>query len=233
MRRAWLYAAAAAAGVGAWWLVGQRDAGGIVGDLAQQLNDALNAIVKGARLTSAPYNKTTGVVPGAPEDLAAAAGLDVETYSLARMISSEEGRSSNTVKAAVAWAIQNKATMLGRSITDHLTRTTEPSHYGLYGTYILLDKSSALYREDSNGKPNRGDRDASTANDPYEGDATIAAGVRDGSIPDLTGGADQFDRPSGERDPDAVAAKRIAGGSVQVAVSGISDSDGIRFWRRA
>jgi hypothetical protein len=233
-RTAYLVAGGAALGLGAWWLANQYELGGVAGEASQLLNDALNAIVKGDRLTHAPYDKTTGVVPGRPEDLAEAAGLDVETYSLARMIASEEGRSNNRIKAAVAWAIKNKADSLGRTITDHLTRTVEPSHHGQYGTYILLDKSSASYREDKNGKPNRGDRDASTANDPYDGDAQIAAAVRSGQIADLTGGATQFDRPDGERDPDAVAAKRLEAGQVLADVPGIDpDVDGIRFWRAA
>lgn len=233
-RRAYLVAGGVALGLGAWWLLEQSELGGLPGEASQALNDALNAIVKGNRLTHAPYDKTTGVVPGQPEDLAAAAGLDVETYSLARMIASEEGRSNNTIKAAVAWAIKNKADSLGRTITDHLTRTLEPSHHGQYGTYILLDKSSSHYRESSLGKPIQGDRDASTANDPYDGDAQIAAGVLSGQIPDLTGGANQFDRPDGEDDPDAVAAKRVKAGQVLADVPGIDpDVDGIRFWRAA
>ncbi len=72
---------------------------------------------------------------------------------------------------------------------------------------------------------------ASTANDPYEGDIAIAQGILTGSIPDMTGGADQFDRPSGEANPDAVAANRIASGSHEVTVAGIDDG-GIRFWSK-
>ncbi len=233
-RTAYILAGGAALGLGAWWLADSDELGGLPGEAAQLVNDVLNGIVKGSRLTRAPYDTDTGVVPGLPSDLADAAGLDVETYSLARMIASEEGRSSNTIKAAVAWAIKNKADSLGRTITDHLTRTLEPSHHGFYGTYILLDESSSHYREDSTGKPNRGDRDASTANDPYDGDAQIAAAVLTGQIPDFTGGATQFDRPKGERDPDAIAANRIKSGQVVADVPGIDpDVDGIRFWRAA
>lgn len=229
-----MVAGGAALGLGAWWLARQSELAGLAGEASQAVNDALNAIVKGNRLTHAPYDKTTGVVPGAPEELAAAAGLDVETYSLARMIASEEGRSNNTIKAAVAWAIKNKADRLGRTITDHLTRTVEPTHRGFYGTYILLDQSSSHYSEDSDGNPNQGDRDASTANDPYDGDAQIAAAVQSGQIADFTGGAEQFDRPDHERNPGAVAKKRTDAGMVLADVPGIDpDADGIRFWRRA
>lgn len=233
-RTLYLVAGGAALGLGVWWLAGQPELGGVAGEASQLVNDALNAIVKGDRLTHAPYDKETGLVPGTPEELAAAAGLDVETYSLARMIASEEGRSNNTIKAAVAWAIRNKAELLGRTITDHLTRTVEPSHRGQYGTFILLDKSSSHYREDSKGNPIQGDRDASTANDPYSGDAQIADAVLSGRIPDLTGGANQFDRPKGEKDPAAVAKKRLDAGQVLADVPGIDpDVDGIRFWKGA
>jgi hypothetical protein len=224
MRRWWLYAAAAAAGA-SWWLLGQRDAGGVVGDLAQQLNDALNAIAKGSRLTSAPYDKTTGAVPGAPEDLAAQAQLDVDAYSLARLISSEEGRSNNSIKAAVAWAVLNRARSSGRGVTGLLTHARLPAHSGSYGTQRNIEQGTDGY--------NGSDRYASTANDPYEGDGVIAAGVISGQLPDPTGGAEYFDRP-GSEDADKVASNRAAAGLVLADVVGVDrDADGIRFWRSA
>jgi hypothetical protein len=225
MRRGWLYAAAAAAGVAAWWIFGQRDPGGLVGDLAQQLNDALNAIVKGDRLTHAPYDKTTGVVPGAPEDLAAEAQLDVDAYSLARMIASEEGRSNNSIKAAVAWAVANRAASSGRGVTGLLTHARLPAHSGSYGTQRNIEEGTAGY--------NGSDRYASTASDPYEGDGVIAAAVASGQLPDPTGGAEYFDRP-GSEDAEKVAANRAAAGLVLADVVGVDrDADGIRFWRTA
>ena len=42
--------------------------------------DILNNIVKGSRVTHAPYSKTTGLVPGTPDSLAASAGVGVEVY---------------------------------------------------------------------------------------------------------------------------------------------------------
>jgi hypothetical protein len=225
MRRAWLYAAAAAAGVGAWWLFGQRDPAGLVGDIAQQLNDALNAVVKGARLTSAPYDKTTGLVPGAPSDLADQAGLDLESYSLARLIASEEGRSNNSIKAAVAWAVLNHARSSGKSVTSLLTHAKLGAHSGSYGTQRNIEQGTDGY--------NGSDRYASTSSDPYEGDGTIAAAVVSGQLPDPTGGAEYFDRPAGE-DADRVAANRAAAGLVLADVVGVdADADGIRFWRSA
>jgi hypothetical protein len=125
------------------------------------------------------------------------------------MISSEEGRSSNTIKAAVGWAAMNHANAAGKSITAVLTQNK--NHQGLYGTQV------GGY--------------ASTALDPYEGDIAIATGILTGTIADMTGGADQFDRPSGEANPDAVAQNRIDSGSHEVTVAGIDDT-GIRFWSK-
>jgi hypothetical protein len=226
VRRATLYVAAAAAGAGAWWLFGQREAGGVVGDLSQGLNDALNAIVKGSRLTRASYDKTTGVVPGTPEELADLAGLDVEAYSLARLIASEEGRSSNSVKAAVAWAVLNHATNSGKSVTALLTHAKLAAHSGSYGTQRNIEEGTPGY--------NGSDRYASTAADPYEGDGAIAAAVIAGQLADPTNGAEYFDRPAGESDPDKIAANRAASGLVLADVFGVdADADGIRFWRAA
>lgn len=209
----------------AWWyLYGRHDeSSGLLGNL-NQLLASLTSVGRGARLTRAPYDTTTGVVPGDPDALAAEAGLDVETYSLARAISSEEGRSSEAIKVAVAWAIKNYATKHGKSFTSLLTRANNTDHAGSYGTQKDIDPSSP--------EQGQSDRYASTSLDPYDDDRQIAIAVRTGSIPDTTSGADQFDRPRGERDPDAVAAKRIGAGAELVQVDGI-DGDAIRFWRTA
>jgi hypothetical protein len=227
-RTAYLLAGGAAAGFVAWWLLGQSDDGGAIGEASQLLNDALNAIVKGAKLTHAPYDKTTGVVPGSPAELAAQAGVDVEVYSLARMIASEEGRSSNVIKAAVAFAAINRATSKGEGITALVTRALVPSHSGSYGTQRNIDPNKG-------GDPENGpsDRYCSTANDPYAGDADIAGQCYTGVLDDFTGGAVEFDRPGQERDPEKVAADRAAEGLVALTVPGIDvEADGIRFWGR-
>lgn len=193
------------------WALARDDGEGatVVDKLGDGAMDLLDGILRGTRVTNAPYSKTTGAVNVPPETLAAQAGVDVDTYSLARMISSEEGRSSNTVKAAVGWAAMNHSNNAGKTITAVLTQNK--NHQGLYGTQV------GGY--------------ASTALDPYEGDIAIANAILTGALPDPTGGADQFDRPSGEKDPDAVAANRIASGSHEVSVDGIDDG-GIRFWSK-
>jgi hypothetical protein len=220
-----------AGGVAWWWLYGRHDEpGGVLGDLNQILA-ALTSIGRGSRLTRDPYDTTTGLVEGSPAELAAAANLDVETYSLARAVASEEGRSSELIKIAVAHAITNHARKAGRSITAVVTGARNPAHQGSYGTQKDIDPGE-LDDEGKPTNPNEGksDRYVSTALDPYAQEGQIAAGVIDGSIPDPTGGADQFDRPAGEKDPDRIAQNRIDAGAELVEVSGI-DGNAIRFWR--
>jgi hypothetical protein len=193
------------------WALSRDDGEGatVTDKLGDGAMDLLDAILRGNRVTNAPYSKTTGAVNVSPETLAAQAGVDVDTYSLARMISSEEGRSSNVVKAAVGWAAMNHANAAGKSITAVLTQNK--NHQGLYGTQV------GGY--------------ASTALDPYEGDIAIAGAILNGMLSDPTGGADQFDRPSGETNPDVVAQNRIDSGSHEVTVAGLDDTD-IRFWSK-
>ncbi len=194
-----------------------------MGDVRQMFLDAVSGVVRGARVTRCPYNTTTGVVPCDPHQLAAQAAVDDETYALARGISSEEGTSSASTKAVVGWAIKNEADRRGVSIFSLVTHATLPAHSGKYGTQRNIEQGTTGY--------NGSDRFISTAQDPYDGDISIASGILDGTIPDVTGGANQFDRPSGESNPDAVAAKRVAAGSE--AVQGIDDLvDGdLRLWR--
>lgn len=223
-RRTLIVGAGVAAGVVAWLILGDQEAGGVVGDLRQVFRDALNGITQGARLTRCPYDKATGVVPCAPAELAVQAGLDLETYALARLIASEEGNSSREVQALVAHAVKNAAAAAGKSIAAKLLFAKYNGHSGLFGTQRNIEEGTPGY--------NGSDRFASTASDPYEGHAQVAAGVLDGTIPDLTGGATQFDRPSGESNPDRVAANRAAAGLEEVPdlgdVTGIGD---LRFWR--
>lgn len=209
----------------ALWALSRDDGEGatVVDKLGDGLWDIFNSITKGRRVTNAPYSKTTGVVPGHPDDLAATAGVDVEVYSLARVIASEEGLSSVATQAAVGWSVRNHASNASKSITALLTAAKYGPHAGYYGTQRNIEVGTSGY--------NGSDRYASTANDPYAGHVQVAAGVLDGSIEDFTGGADQFDRPAGEKDPAAVAANRAASGSEEVDLSDYVD-EGLRFWRK-
>jgi hypothetical protein len=224
-RTLYLVGAGAAAGVLAWWFWGDPEADGLVGDLRQVFTDAVNAVTQGRRLTRCPYDKATGIAPCDPDDLAAAAGLDLDTYALARAIASEEGNSSPGVQALVAHAMVNHARLAGKSISAVLLYAKNPDHRGFFGTQKDLETTL------DNGK-HPSDRYASTASDPYEGHAAVAAGVLSDAIPDLTGGADQFDRTDSDDNPEKVAANRIAGGSE--LVTGLDDLGlgDLRFWRK-
>lgn len=226
MERKTLIGLGVVAGFAAWWMLGDDEAGGVVGDARQIFRDAINGITQGKRLTRCPYDKTTGVAPCDPAELAAQAGLDLDTYALARMIASEEGNSSREVQALVAHAIVNAARAGGKSISAKLLRAKLPSHNGFFGTQRNIEKGTEGY--------DGSDRFASTATDPYEGHAAVALGVLGGTIPDLTGGAERFDRTGGLKDPDRVAANREAEGFA--VVDGLEDIPGIgdlRFWRSA
>src|SRR5262245_28749412 len=137
-----LLGAGAAAGVVAWWFLGDPEPGGVIGDVRQVFTDAIGGITRGSRVTSCPYHKTTGVVPCSPATLAAAAGVELEAYSLARAISSEEAPSGDAVKALVAHAINNEARRRGSSITSLVTRAKVPAHSGSYGTQRNIEEGT-------------------------------------------------------------------------------------------
>lgn len=240
--RTWV-AVGAGLGIALWWWLGDDEAGGVLGDVRQVFRDALAGIVQGARLTHAPYDKTTGIAPGDPEALAAAAGATLEEYALARNIASEEGNSSAQVQAVVGHATRNAAAAAGKSIASLLlaaaSKYSQPGagwegqntvpHSGRFGTQANLE---VLVTRKDGKKVHPSDRYASTAQDPYEGHLAVARGVLDGSIPDVTGGATQYDRPSGENDPDAVAAKREREGKELVDLGDIEGLGDLRFWRK-
>jgi len=218
-----IIAVAAAGAVLAWWFLGDDEEGGILGDIRQAVNSAVNLVAKGARLTHAPYDTTTGVVPADPQALADESGYDLETYALARAIASEEGRSSDFVKLCTGWAIRNRANASSGSILTLVTRAKYSPHSGYFGTQRNIEAGTVGY--------NGSDRYCSTANDPYDGDAQIAYAIQTGTLPDPTGGAEYFDRPAHDDNPTKTAANRAAAGLVVAQIDGLPDS--IRFWRTA
>jgi len=218
-----LLALAAAGVVFAWGFLGDDEEGGVLGDVRQAVNSAVDLVVKGKRLTHAPYDTSTGLVPGSPQALADQTPYDLETYSLARAISSEEGRSADFVKLCVGWAIKNHADAGAGSITSLVTHAKYAPHSGSYGTQRNIEEGTPGY--------NGSDRYCSTANDPYDGDAQIALAIQNGTFADPTGGAEFFDRPAGDDDPEKTAANRAAAGLELAQIDGLPDS--IRFWRQA
>jgi hypothetical protein len=225
VERATKIAALAAAGIVAgWWLLGDDEEGGILGDARQAADSIVNLVIlRGTRLTSAPYNTTTGVVPGDPVALAASTPYELDAYSLARAISSEEGRANDDTKTAVGWAIYNRS-QSSTSITALVTHAKYGPHSGFYGTQRNIESGTPGY--------GGSDRYCSTANDPYDGDAQIAQGILSGELPDPTGGAEYFDRSASDDNPEQTAANRAAAGLVLADVQGDVDS-GLRFWRPA
>ncbi len=114
-----------------------------------------------------------GIVTDDPQVLASSAGTDLDTYSIARCIASEDSAANETTKIAVGWAIKNAASARRRTVSEHLLRGDYKS--GLFG--------------------HGGGRDAATHRDPHEGDLRIAKLVALNKVPDPTGGATQWDHP--------------------------------------
>lgn len=193
------------------------------GDPLAGFQDVLAQITSGKRLTHATYGGD-GVVNATPDDLAELAGASLDEYALARMVRSEEGNASNTVKAAIVWATLNYARRHDTTPAMLLLRAKNAGHAGYFGTQRDIDPESG-----NNGKS---DRYASTALDPYQGDLDIVRAVMTGAIPDFTNGAIQYDAPPAFKSAERaakVAADRIAEGRVQVFPEGI-DPEAIRFW---
>ena len=178
---------------------------------------------RGARLTKFPVDPSLNYVPQSPAECAAAAGdLDVDVYSLARMIRSEEGRSNVASKIAVGFAAVNRARSANKSLTALLT---------------MGNTGNGFY-----GPQNSGGRYAATDQDPYEGDAAIAAICLGGYATDPTFGSELFDRPKLQdlllargttgysKGSQGVADARVAAGYELVAATGVDVSE-LRFWR--
>jgi hypothetical protein len=174
---------------------------------------AIGAIVKGSRVGDAtsPNPDAPTEIAQDPTTLAADAGLDLDTYALARVISSEEGNSPNAFQLAIGCAMRNLANHYGAGIFDTATD-------GSFG-------------RQSGGVTSR---PVSTWEDPYEGHVAIAQAVQ-GGTPDVTQGAYQWVAPKAQdalnrRDPTKyktfaeVDAARIAGGLRQVNVDGVDPS---------
>lgn len=181
------------------------------------IGDVLARITRGARLTRAPRDDEETVLQS-PQSIADEMGATLDEAALARMLSSEHGGDSNLVRAAVGAAALNHARSVGKSISAVLLRAKNPDHNGKFGA-----------QADLSNDPPTSDRYASTRFDAYAGDLELARGLLDGTIPDVTGGATNFDVPRGESDPDRVAANRAAQGLTPRFVDGI-DPGYLRFW---
>ena len=166
----------------------------------------IGEIIKGARVgdKSSANPTAPSEIDQSPEDLAASAGLDLQTYTLARIISSEEGNSPVLYWVAIAWASKNNA-----PDGDIFSWATDGS-----------------FGEQGSGRP------VSTRQDPYEGHVKVAQAVLAGTVADPTEGARYWIAPRTQdilhlRDSSKyksfadVNASRLASGLRQVNPAGI------------
>jgi hypothetical protein len=142
---------------------------------------AIDLTTRGQRLTET-YLNVDASIPEEPQDLANAAAqvvgrpVDVDAYSAARMVRSEEGSLSPEVRALLVHVALNDARALGGWTLTHLmTYSTNSDVSGLYGHQATRRYSTAL--------------------DPYEQDLGVAEQViaqRAAGGDDPTGGATKF-----------------------------------------
>lgn len=122
-----------------------------------------------------------GTVAESPQQLANEAGVDLETYSLARCIGSEAGgNDGELIRTAIGWVIVNRAIQLKQSIYKVLTFRTNLGYTDTYG------KQSQR-------------RFASTARDPSEIDIWVAKRILTGYALDPTNGAQRFIAPRAQQ----------------------------------
>lgn len=119
-------------------------------------------------------------VPETPNELARAAGLDVETYALSRMLASEgysgdDSRGRAATFVGMAWTVRNAAQASGMPVSHKLTWSNKPAAKWHFGEQIT--------------------RYASTRNDPSEWDVAVARAVLSAEVRDPTGGATMFFDP--------------------------------------
>jgi hypothetical protein len=119
----------------------------------------------------------TGFVNVLPATLAKQLGVQLEVYSLARMIRSEAGSAGAAERRAVAWVARNNARSRGISLTQLLT-----AGGGVAAGYY--------------GKQNLGGRYAATGQAARQGDVDLALQVLGGTLSDNTDGALHFFNPA-------------------------------------
>jgi hypothetical protein len=170
-----------------------------------------------------------GIVYDDPQTLADGVGIDLDTYTLARIAQSEEGLSSDRAKIAVMYAAKNHASKQGKSITSIATRgNSERTDYaeanGRYGRQGIHPYCSTIAA-------------------PTVHTIALALAVADGTALDETQDAQWWDNPhtqdvlataypknattgKGYYTSDQIAERRIAKGATLVNIDGIST----RFW---
>lgn len=232
----WWILAVVAVGVGLALLfafAGSPEEGGPV---ATALADLLATITgRGPRRGPRTTPDTLGVIREDPRSLADSAAMDLDSYALARALSSEEGQSPAPYKVAVGWAIRNEShgrvadkVLAGRGDTD-----------GFFARQSARYLTGATLAD---GSPETGHagKYVSTALDPHEDDAAIATAILLGELADPTSGATNFFNPTLQNDlyetgrsdkpADAIDSAWRGRGLVPVVVDGIDDNK-LRFYR--
>ena len=201
-------------------------AGGVVAlALAAGAGVVVVTILRGTKLLPDGTVSLDGVNPADPGELAAAAGLTLDEYALARMVNGEAGGVPVAGQVGVAWACRTFA-----------ERKRKPQSVAA----LLLHSAGA--GNGYFGSQNQG-RYATTAKDPTPASIRVATSVLAGDELDPTGGADQWDSPwsytanvkTGESAADKaarVAQDREDAGKVLVLVDGVPERH-LRFWRSA
>lgn len=155
-----------------------------------------SSVTNGPRVGPATTVGADGLVDADPFELAAAAGLSPDVYALARCMASEHTNDPDAYLVCVGWAVNNFAIeRYGEregAIVDLLTNGAGTAGDGFFGE----QKAAA------------GTKYASTAQDPHQRHAEIAAGIIAGTTPDPTGGATHFFSP---RSQDALAQRAADG----------------------
>lgn len=164
-----------------------------------------------------------GVVQTDPYLIARSHGVSLDVEALARLAVSEAG-SSEKAQIAVMWATRNMAKSRGESVNALLLRGRTKSG--------VASSSNGKFGAQNTGKY------ASTRMPSTAASRERAGKVMAGTIPDLTGGATQYDAPGAQnaasaagvagysKTADQVAAERSKT-AVAVMVPGVSN---IRFW---
>lgn len=149
----------------------------------------VSRVVNGARVGPRTQLTDDGLVDGDPFALAEQAGLDPNTYALARALASEHGQDPDVYLEAVAWAVRNKAIERRVTLIQLLTDGAGVAGDGYFGE----QKAAA------------GTKYASTKVDPSERHARVAAAVSSANQAlDPTRGATHFYSPAAQ---DSLAAR--------------------------
>lgn len=174
-----------------------------------------------------PMEGSEEPTPGTAEQLAAAAGVPLGQYCLARAIVSEAGGLPRLHEVAIGCACLNFA------------RSEFPSLSDPDAIVRLVLGTAGVF-----GRQGTGGRRVSSSQEPARLQLSIAADVLTGNVGDPTDGSTQWDSPRGQRalaaqgdplttkTPEQVAERRASQGYELVVVAGI-DPDVIRFWRLA